>query len=322
MLSIIMVVYEVEPYVRKAIESVLAQDYKDYELILVAGTGGKDNSVAICEEYAAKDSRIKLVHTVACGVADARNRGIENVSGDYVGFVDGDDYIEPDMYSSMMNNIEKYSADIAICGRFYEFVNKTLQDEPNGAKVYTADEALSVVLSHEGFYLHCWDKLYSRKIVEGLHFDPKMPVEDRMVVTRLLGKADTIVYDSTPKYHFRERSGSLSKQKVMVDGNMDANAMMQEYIENNHPAIADECRKYMLYECITTIQNKLVAKEKDKQGIRRYQNMVKDLLKADNALIGRTLKIKSMLAIWFPYVLKVYTKIRQKNVATEYKRFA
>ena len=105
-----MIVYKVEQYIRQSIESVLNQTYKDIELVIVASEGG-DRSVEICREYAAKDPRIKLVETPPKGEADARNRGIEAVTGEYLGFVDSDDFVEPLMFESLITNIEKYEAD-------------------------------------------------------------------------------------------------------------------------------------------------------------------------------------------------------------------
>lgn len=321
MISILMIVYDVEQYVAQSIESVLAQDYQDFELIIVIGEGGKDNCENICREYAGRDSRIKLVIAPPKGPADARNQGLSVATGDYLGFVDADDYIEPDMFSSMLSNIESTGADIAVCGRFYEFVNKTLQDEAGQPVVLSADEALKVTLDGSGFFLHCWDKLFSKKIYEGLHFRTDITVEDRIVVDRLISKADRVVYDSTPKYHFRERSGSLSKKSGMVAKNVEANELMQEFLLTNHPAIKNECQRFMLYEYITAVQNELVAIDSNKDDVRKYQRKVRMLSGEKNPLIGKSLKVKSIMALYFPHILKLYTANRQKDVADDLVRF-
>lgn len=321
MISIIMIVYKVEQYLVQSIESVLAQDYKDFELILVVGENGPDNCENICREYAKKDSRIKLVVGEAKGPAVARNQGLELVSGDYLGFVDADDYVEPDMLSSMMRNIEETGADIAVCGRYYEYKNKQLADKATGRVVYTNDEALRVTLSYEGFYLHCWDKLFSKKIYEGLYFNPDVVVEDRIIVDRLISKADKIVYDPAPKYHFRERSGSLSKKSGMVRLNVEANELMEEFILENHPAIADDLNRYMLYEYITAIQNELVAEDSCKEDIESYRKKVRKICRNKQLSLNRTLKVKSAMAIYCPFILKIYTAYRQKSVGNELERF-
>lgn len=321
MISIIMIVYNVEQYLSRAIESVLNQDYEDIEPIIVVSTGGKDNCHQICKEYAAKDKRIKLIECPPRGSADARNRGLEAVTGEYLGFVDADDYIEPDMFSSMLKNLEETGSDIAVCGRFYEYENKTLKDPKGQPKVYSTDEAIAVTLSNEGFFLHCWDKLFTRKVFEGLHFRTDVYVEDRIVVDKLLSKADKVVYDSTPKYHFRERSGSMSRVSGMVRNNVEANELMQDFLMENHPAVANECNRFMLYEYITSIQNELVAKDSNKKDIKEYQGKVKELMKKNNPLVPKSLKIKAMMAIYCPLILKIYTDKRQKTVGEELVRF-
>ena len=320
MISIIMIVYDVERYVEQSIKSVLAQTYTDFELIIVAGHGA-DRSEEICREYAAKDPRIKLITCPANGIADARNRGMAEVTGEYLGFVDSDDYIEPDMFESMLDNMRKYDADIAICGRFYEYVGKTLADNAKEPIVLLASEALAVTLGHDGFFLHCWDKLYSRKIFEGLHFRTDVTVEDRIVVDALLSKADRIVYDPTPKYHFRERSGSNSKRSGMVRKNVEANLLMEEFLMTEHPELADKCNAFMLYEYITAVQNELTCDAPDKADIREYKDRVRKYLAAAGPHTGRTIKIKALMAIHTPYMLKIYTKIRRKNVSSELERF-
>ncbi|MCR5672934.1 MAG: glycosyltransferase [Lachnospiraceae bacterium] len=319
MISIIMIVYDVERYLRQSIQSVLDQTYTDLELIIVAGHG-TDRSEDICREFANKDPRIKLITCPANGIADARNRGMVEVTGDYLGFVDSDDFIEPGMFESMLGNIKKYDADIAICGRFYEYVGQTLADSPSDPVVLSAEEALSVTLGHDGFFLHCWDKLYTRKIFEGLNFRTDITVEDRIVVDRLLSKADRIVYDPRPMYHFRERSGSNSKRSGMVRKNVEANLLMEEFLMSEHPALADKCRQFMLYEFITAIQNEMTSDTPDKNDIREYKAKVKKYLSEGRSL-GRSLKIKALLALFAPYVLKVYTGARQRKVSSELERF-
>ena len=302
-----MIVYNVEPYVEQSIKSVLDQTYKDIELIIVAGHG-TDASEEICRRYAKLDPRIKLITGEAKGIADARNQGLAEVTGDWLGFVDSDDYIEPDMFRRMLDNMTKYDADISVCGRFYEYVGKTLSDSPAEPVVLDATQALSVTLGHEGFFLHCWDKLFSRKVFEGLYFRTDITVEDRIVVDRLLSSADRIVYDPTPMYHFRERKGSCSKKSGMVRKNVEANLLMEEFLTKEHPELANECNRFMLYEFITALQNELVSDEPDKEDIKEYTKKIAVLAGAKNPLIGRQLRIKTFMALYMPGLLKMYTK--------------
>jgi len=114
-ISIIVPIYNSEKYLRKCINSLLCQSYSNLEIILV-NDGSKDKSGEICEEYALLDSRIKVIHTENCGQASARNTGLTVAKGEYIGFVDSDDWVDNDMYETLINMIGKYDADIAECG--------------------------------------------------------------------------------------------------------------------------------------------------------------------------------------------------------------
>ena len=320
MISIIMIVYDVERYVEESIKSVLAQTYKDIELVIVADHG-PDRSEEICRRYADSDPRIRLITGEAKGIADARNRGLEAAGGEYIGFVDSDDYIEPDMFETMLGNIEKYNADIAVCGRFYEYENTTLSDEARPPKVLTAEEALAVTLGHNGFFLHCWDKLFRSKLFDGIDFRTDVTVEDRIVVDRLLARAERIVYDPAPKYHFRERSGSNSKRSGMVRKNVQANNLMEEFITGAFPALKGECQRFMLYEYITAIQNELVAECTNRDDISEYVSHVRKIVGQKDVPVGKGLRMKAFMAVYMQPVLKNYTKWRQKRTADGFVRF-
>ncbi len=321
MISVIMIVYNVEPYVRQGITSVLAQTYTDLEVIVVVGHGS-DRSESICEELAAADPRIKLICGEAKGIADARNQGLAAATGDYIGFVDPDDYVEPDMFERMLAGIKAHDADISVCGRFYEYVNRTLADEPAEPVVLSAGEALSVTLSHKGFFLHCWDKLFARHLFDGIRFDTSVVVEDRIIVDRLLAKANRIVYDPTPLYHFRERSGSNSKKSGMISNNIEADRMMEDFFKKEFPALSNEFGRFMLYEYITAIQNELCAPHPGAEALAEYKKGVRAFLSKDNPLIPQMFRIKAYMALYTPAVLKLYTKYHLKKVSEELERFS
>lgn len=111
-ISIIVPVYKVEPYLRKCVDSILAQTFTNFEVILV-DDGSPDNSGKICDEYAIKDSRVRVIHKENGGLSSARNAGIDIARGKYLGFVDSDDYIAEDMYEVLYENLKFYDADIS-----------------------------------------------------------------------------------------------------------------------------------------------------------------------------------------------------------------
>lgn len=321
-ISIIMIVYDVEKYLRQSIESVLSQTYENIELILSVSPG-KDNCEAICYEYAKKDPRIKIAVSEPNGPPAARNAGLKEVTGDYLGFVDADDYIDKDMFETMLSNMHECEADISICGRYYEYENVTLSDPKGEPKVYSGEEAVGVTLSGSGFFLHTWDKLFKKEIVKDLYFPEDIAVEDRIIVDKLLGSAGRVVYDSTPKYHFRERYGSLSKQRGITRKNIVANDMLMDYVLKEHPKLKEECQRFMLYEYITAIQNILTSDDFSKDDYKEYCGKITKICTdaKDNPLISKKLKVKTNLALHAPALLKAVTAYRKKKTANAFVRF-
>ena len=122
-ISIIVPIYNIEKYLPRCLDSILAQTYKNLEVILV-DDGSVDNSGMIADKYARNDQRINVIHQVNKGVSAARNAGLDLATGDYIGFVDGDDYIEKDMYERLLFNAIKYKADISHCGYQMVFPNR------------------------------------------------------------------------------------------------------------------------------------------------------------------------------------------------------
>ena len=151
LISIIIPVYKVEKYIYKCIDSVLNQTYKNLEIILV-DDGSPDKCPEICEEYAKKDNRIKIIHKKNGGLSDARNAGLKVATGKYIGFVDSDDYIEKDMYQVLYNNIIKTNSDISIVNlkevKENEIIENNVKDEQNTIE-YTKLEGLKKLIENK-----------------------------------------------------------------------------------------------------------------------------------------------------------------------------
>ena len=124
LVSVIVPVYKVEKYLDKCVESIVGQTYKNLEIILV-DDGSPDNCPAMCDKWADRDSRIKVIHKQNGGVSSARNAGIDAVQGEFIGFVDSDDWLEPDMYDCLVKNALEYNADISRCGYFVDWSDHT-----------------------------------------------------------------------------------------------------------------------------------------------------------------------------------------------------
>ena len=211
LISVIVPIYNVEKLLPRCIDSICAQTYQHLEIILV-DDGSPDNCGKICDEYAKKDERIRVIHQENAGLAGARNAGILAATGEYLGFIDSDDHIAPDMYETLLKNIEEEDADIAICGRYLEFESGELVpmltfDEK---QIFDSHEAVKRFLLSDGFDAAAWDKLYKKSIWGDMKYPLYYISEDVPVTSQLLLKAKKVVHCGRPLCFYYQRAGSLS----------------------------------------------------------------------------------------------------------------
>ena len=215
-ISVIVSVYNIEKYIARAVESVCNQTYQDLEIILV-DDGSTDNSGIICDEFATKDSRIKVLHKANGGLSSARNEGVKIAAGEYIAFVDGDDWIEERMYEDMILAIQKYHADIAICN--YKAVGKDNVSDTSTDKiaVFEGRETLKVFIEEDIRYQiqnAAWNKLYKRSLMGDLRFPEGKLFEDIVYTTKLLAKSQRCVYLDKAYYNYIfDRSDSIMNSK-------------------------------------------------------------------------------------------------------------
>ena len=207
-ISVIVPVYKVEPYLRKCLDSILEQSYKDLDIILV-DDGSPDNCGAICEEYAARDRRIRVIHQENGGLSAARNTGLKVAAGEYLGFVDSDDWIEPDMYERMLYGLLQAQADISVCGRKEEYGDHSVFRGWEQEQVLNTEQAVGLLLADEQMHSYVWDKLYRRDLFQELQFPVKHTFEDVAVQYRLFLRAEKIICLPKAFYHYRQRSDSI-----------------------------------------------------------------------------------------------------------------
>ena len=212
LISIIVPVYNVEKYLDRCMQSILGQTYQKLEIILV-DDGSTDSSSVKCDEYARKDSRIKVIHKPNGGLSDARNAGLELVSGAYIGYVDSDDWIEPDMYARMYQACIDCNAQLAVCRYFSEYRDRTESGGEDSIVPLSRDELLKIYISgHDEYIIYnsVWSKLFKRELVEGMVFPKGRNSEDIMYTTRAFCKVEHAVYLDRCLYHYvLDREGSI-----------------------------------------------------------------------------------------------------------------
>lgn len=222
MVSVIIPVYNIEKYLPACIESVCGQTLSNLEIILV-DDGSTDHSGAICDEYAKKDSRIVVIHKENGGLVSARQAGLKVATGSYVGYVDGDDWIEPEMYEDMLAACEQEYADVAISAYYYKLRGSNHISRPQiPAGVYRLEDQSKQKLLHNLIYTenfktigimpNLWSKLFKKELLckYQFHVDSRITYgEDAACAYPCLIDADRVVVMDQAYYHYRIREGSI-----------------------------------------------------------------------------------------------------------------
>lgn len=213
-LSIIVPVYGVSQYVRQCLQSILCQSYQDFE-VLVIDDGSKDGSGEIADEIALQDPRVRVIHKENAGLPQARRTGVENARGAYIGFVDGDDYIEPSMYQVLMQKAIQEDADIVCCGCYTDSEGGDLLRNTNfksGDATFTSQEALIQLWKMTGLANYLVNKVFRKPLFDGVEYATGNPVgEDYFLQIQLLGKSSKIAQVNTPLYHYVIHQNSMSR---------------------------------------------------------------------------------------------------------------
>lgn len=235
LISVIVPVYKVEKYLCRCIDSIIAQTYANLQIILV-DDGSPDESGAICDYYAAGDSRIKVIHKENGGLSDARNAGLEAACGSYIGFVDSDDYICPDMYEKLYNAVMACNADMAVCNFRYVDENGNDIEERNNAlpvrnEVIAGRTALARTLDDKGwYYVTAWNRLYSRRLIRDIYFPEGKLHEDEFIAHRVYSKAVRVACVADVCYMYVQRGGSIMQTGYGIH-NLDAVEALEQRFE-------------------------------------------------------------------------------------------
>ncbi len=218
LISVIIPVYNVEPYLEKCVESVLAQTYEDLEVILV-DDGSPDGCPALCDAFARRDSRVRVIHKENGGQGSARNRGLDIARGAYIGFVDSDDYIAPDMYEKLYTALTDTGADISICDLVFVDAdgNRTFDLPPMRAGTLTREQMYERLETVEkGRYVVVCTRLCRRELFEGLRFEEGKGFEDEFLVLPLYRRCSRVALIADVLYYYLQRQGSTMNRPVTI----------------------------------------------------------------------------------------------------------
>lgn len=249
LISVIVPIYNVEENLERCLESILNQTYTNMEIILV-DDGSPDRCGEICDIYLKKDNRVRVIHKQNGGLSDARNAGLNIAKGKYIGFVDSDDYIELEMYESLISAIQKENAMIACCGiiREYENGNQLIIRTPNKSKTYTSVQAIKQCLYQDEIGVSVWCKLFDRNIFKELRFPVGETNEDAAILLETLEKGK-LVHTGKALYHYMIRDNSITATfSETKNAFIYKNAKhIQKKIDANYKTLSCTAKAYLAY---------------------------------------------------------------------------
>ena len=206
-LSVVVPVYNVESYLSQCLDSLLEQEYNNLEIIVV-DDGSSDRSGEICDQYARKYSNIRSYHKFNGGLSSARNYGIDYASGEYIAFVDSDDWIKPTMFELLMSNAIKYNAEVVSCRHIYYYSDGKMELSRSGENVdtvYNSFEAKRHLYTNFSF----WGKIFRRFFFNDIRFPEGKLYEDSRTMYRIALEVTTYVSLSSHEYYYRQRPTSI-----------------------------------------------------------------------------------------------------------------
>lgn len=220
LISVIVPVYNVERYLEKCIRSILEQSYSEFELLLI-NDGSTDKSREICEELSKLDDRIRLYHKSNGGLSDARNYGLNRIRGQYVAFIDSDDYVHENYLKDLYCNIKKHDAMVSICS--FVLVGEDgrqidIEQFDSNTQVILGLDLLERVLTSNGYkYVVAWNKLYKSILFDDLRFDKGKLYEDEFINFRIFYNSFKVAVVHTPLYYYLQRKGSIIKSSMTME---------------------------------------------------------------------------------------------------------
>ena len=267
MISVIVPIYKVEKYLKRCVNSLLAQSYSDFELILV-DDGSPDNCGNICEEYAAKDKRIRVIHKENGGLSDARNVGLGIAKGEYIAFVDSDDWVATNYLETLLKVIELTDSDICECEVLKttgEIEKYKKSDEQYTS--YSSEKALELLICDKILHQYVWNKLYKRSCLKGIPFAVGKINEDEFWTYQVFGNARRITKISNVLYYYFQRGSSIMGNHYNLKrlDALEAKSLRQQYIEEKFPALTEVSKINLFESCIYSGQMTLKFLEKNEK---------------------------------------------------------
>ena len=281
MVSVIMCIYNKEEYLCRSLPSILNQTYQDYEIILV-DDGSTDRSSEICDSFEKNYEKVHVFHKQNGGLPSALNCGLDNAKGDFVAFVDPDDWVEPEYLELMMSAHEKYGTDLEICG-FFRVQNEkeTAANESGSLCLLNQDQTLSMLFGGRYFCTYYWNKFFHMNIIQEHHlrFDDSLKAgQDILFTYQYISHCKTIVYDPRPMYHYDTCSGMCSMRVPFGERRMTvfgAYTKVASLAEARHPEVRKKALSSLVFWSLTFIYTYFYTGMKEPEKLEMLRMNVK-----------------------------------------------
>lgn len=318
MISVIIPVYNTKQYLQSCLDSLLAQSYTDLEIIFV-DDGSTDGSAEMLDAFAARDSRIRVIHQPNGGVCAARNRGIEEARGEYLSFIDSDDTLEPDMYEVLTNLLREHGVRIAHCS-YNRITAEGVKPIGNSAQVYiqSREEALECLLTGKLFVGSCWTKLYERRLFDSVRFPSGIRTNEDMLVNFLvLSQVEKSAFADVCKYNYltSETSSCIrTPQRKRAEDLLTVNQRM--LADNVCPELTDILERRVLGSLFACYKASVYEPKPDQIRRRELMTQIKEM-HGRGYCFSRRIALEYWLLRRLPGVYKfaygIYDRIRVPN---------
>lgn len=319
LISFIMPAYNVEHTIVKSVQSVIDQDIKDFELIII-NDGSTDNTGNICNVLAEKDSRIQVIHQTNSGPSSARNAGLNQALGEFIAFMDSDDYTKKDMYQLLIKELKENQAEIAVCN-----VTRVNPDGSSNTlrslnKITTIkEEMLELYFKYNGIEFYVWNKVYRASVFQTVRFPEGVLYEDVMLSYEALKEAHKLVVTDEVGYFYMANSESIvnSSFNPQQYDNVLQRKILLDNIKSDYPAVNDYAVDNLLDGYLST-GYKIASSRHDEYSQKYIKLLRKDIQENQKMILQNKVSSKAKLAalcllkVNLPLYRYLYKKVLKK----------
>lgn len=323
LISVIIPAYNVAPWLPRCLDSILAQTHKSLEIIVV-NDGSTDATSTIAEKYVHIDSRVVLINKKNGGVTSARLEGVRRATGKYIGFVDGDDEIESNMYQQLLLNAQKYNANISHCGYQMCFPDKRVHYFHNTGiivkqkRITAVKELLSGLMIEPGL----WNKLYHRSLFDKLLYsdviDENIIInEDLLMNFYLFSSAENTVFEDLCLYHYNVREESATRSKLNSSKIYDPIKVKRIILSVAEDTFQEDAKRAYINTCINSYHMILFAGAEYQKDIQTIRELLDDEINSFT-LLGKKRALMAWMIVRVPFLYKlvyaIYSRYFKKNI--------